>query len=303
MAVCPREWGPRHDGEPVYGLSQVQDVTKAVIPVVSEAEMAEFLREQGQRVIRHRGRYWQQMVPGFYRPVHPLARLSAEQATRPTAASWGFQACLTEDDAHLANAHIPMNLVTDVDRFDETTLTSDRRRRLRRARDNARIVQLTGPALVRDQGYDLLVSALERTGHGRLPTRKKYLASLERWGEPAWGIALGALFEGRLGGYITGHAVDRTAYAGEIVVATWALKTHISAGLTYEFLNACKRAGSIREMQHGLHVRENEGLCKNKELLGLPLRRLPSKLGLIPGAAPLIRRHNPHKYYRLTGRD
>jgi hypothetical protein len=286
----------------VIDAAQSRDVSESTVPVVNEAEFAEHLGRTGQRVVQHEGRYWHQTSPGFYRPVHPLARLSAREATRPTLACWGFQACLTRADEHLANPQVPFYLVSDLDSFDETRMTQDRRRRLRRARRLAQMVELTGPAMLREQGYAVLQSARERTGYGALPTVLRYQASLDRIGQRAEGIVLAAVVDGRLGGYATGCAVGATACARALVVATWALKTHISAGLTYEFIYACRRTGGIREMVHGLHARENEGLCRNKELVGLPLQRVPARTVMPPGVGALMRRRNPHKYYRLTGR-
>ena len=283
--------------------AEVRDVTEATVPVASEAEWAQHLADRGKRVVQHRGRYWQQSLPGFYRPVHLMARLSAEEATRPTLACWGFQARLEGSDAHRADAAIPAHLITDLDSFDEHALPKGRRNTLRRARERARMVQLTGPALLRDQGYDVAVSAHERTGYGRPPrSREEYLAGLGHFGGPG-SIILAGIVDGRLGGYLTGYAVDGTAYAADGVVATWALRSNISAGLFYEFVYACRRTGSITEILDGLHARENEGLSRSKELNGIPLVAVPARLSLLPGVAAALRRRQPDKYYRMSGRD
>jgi hypothetical protein len=286
----------------MVSLDQVRDVREARVPVVSEAERAEHLRSRGRRVIEHRSRFWQEARPGFYRPVNHMARLSAEEATCPTLACWGFQARLTERDTHRANASIPTYLISDLARFDEECLPKGRRNSLRRARERARLVELTGPDLLREQGYEVLVSARRRTGYGKLPSRQSYLAALDDFGNPAAGIVVAGIVDGKLGGYLTGHAVDGTAYALDGVVATWALRSNISAGLFYEFIYACRRTNTITEIFDGLHVREDEGLCRNKELNGIPLVGLPARLFMIPGATGFLRRATRHKYYRLTGR-
>jgi hypothetical protein len=285
----------------ISDLGQMRDVNESSVPVVGEEEMAEKFRRDGQRVVVHRGRCWAQALPGFYRPMHALARLSAQQATRPTVACWGFQACLAASDAHHANAALPAHLVSDLDSFDERRLPASRRYKLRKARRLVRMVELTGPALLREQGYEVLVSARTRTGYGRVPTRDKYLAALARFGEPARGIVLAGLVDGRLGGYITGHAVDGTAYVDNVLIATEALSTDIGTALTYEFIYACRRSEKIHEMVHGLHAREDEGLCRYKEWVGLPVQRIRSRVAMLPGAGAFIRRRNPDVYYRLTG--
>lgn len=290
------------EGRAVASHDGVRDISEATVPVVSEAELAAHLLSRGLRVVEHRGRFWRQQTPGFYRPVHLLARLSRHEATRPRGAAWGFQACLDEPDAARANAAIPTHLITDVVNFDEQALPKTRRHTLRKARERAQLVELTGPALLREQGYEVLLSAHRRNGYGTLPTPDEYRAALDRFGEPAAGIVLAGLVDGRLAGYLTGHAVDGTAYATTGVVATWALKANVGTGLHYAFIEACRRAGGIREIVDGLHARENAGLCRTKEMNGAPVVRVPARMSMIPGAASVIRRRHPDKYYRLSGR-
>lgn len=283
-------------------LDQVRDVTAARMPVVTEAEMGAHLVRHGTRVVQHRGRLWTPTLPGFYRPVHLLARLTAQEATRPARSSWAYQACLTDDDAPRADAAVPVHLVTDLDAFEESRLSKNRRRSLRRAREHVRFVELTGAGLLLREGYEVLRSAHERSGAGRLPSRREYEAQARRIGDPAHGIVIAGLVDGRLAGYTSGHAVDGTAYARDMVVASWALDTGISTGLTYEFFWACRRNDAVREVVDGLHAREDEGLCRYKEMSGIPLRRVPARLRMLPGAAALMRRRDPHKFYRLSGR-
>ncbi len=282
---------------------QVRDVSAARMPVVTEAQMGAHLAQHGSRVVEHRGRLWSPALPGFYRPVHLLARLSAREATRPSRTAWGYQACLLADDAEHADAAVPVHLVTDLDALDEPRLSRNRRRSLRKAREHVRFVELTGPGLLQREGYEVLRSAQARSGAGRLPGPREYHAQVGRLGDPAHGIVIAGLVDGRLAGYTSGHAVDGTAYARDLVVASWALDTGISTGLTYEFFWACRRNDAVHEVVDGLHARENEGLCRYKELSGIPLRRVPARLWMLPGAAALMRRRDPHKFYRLSGRD
>jgi hypothetical protein len=282
---------------------QIRDVAGSTIPVASETERAAHCKAMGDRVVLHRGRHWRQRVPGFYDPVHPLARLTAREAARPAALCWGYQAVLAPEDAHRANATARVYLLSDLGSFDEDVLPSSHRYKLRKARRQARLVQLTGPALLRDQGYAVLRSARSRTGHGSIPTRERYLRELEHFGASGSGIVLAGLVDGRLLGYLTGHAVQGTAYVDDVVIADEALNTQISTGLTYEFVHACRRSPNVTELMHGWHTPENEGLCRYKDWMDLPLQALPCRTWLLPGAAPAIRWRSPHKHYRLTGHE
>jgi hypothetical protein len=236
----------------------------------------------------------------------PRSSVSIGRCTRspawPTAACWGFHACLRENDAARANAALPAHVVSDLGSFDEERLPASRRYKLRKARRQVHMVELTGPALLREQGYEILVSARTRTRYGTVPSREKYLAGVDRFGEPARGIVLAGLIDGRLAGYITGYAVDGTAYVGDVMIATEAMSTQLSTGLTLEFIYACRRSGKVRELVHGWHAREDEGLCRYKAWLGLPVERIPSRVAMLPGIGPFIRHRKPHSYYRLTGR-
>ena len=281
---------------------QFRDIGEAVMPVVDEATMAERLRRDGTRVVEHGGHHWAEARPGFYRPANPLARLPIDLATRPTLRSWGFQACLTDHDARHANAAFPVHLVSDLAEFDEGRLSSGRRYKLRRAHRQAQLVELTGPDLLREQGYEVVRSARERTGYGRTPTRDEYLASLDDFGDPARGIVLAGLIDGRLGGYVTGYAIDGTAFVGGVIISSEAMTTQIGTGLTYALIHAARRSDKVHELMHGLHAREDEGLCSYKEWMNLTVRRVPSVVRMMPGAGAFIRRRSPHVYYRLTGR-
>ena len=83
------------------------------------------------------------------------------------------------------------------------------------------------------------------TGFGTLPTRKQYLADLDDFTQPAQGVVLAGPVDGRLGGYVTGYAVDGTAYVRDVVIATEALKTNMGTGLQYEFMFACARSENV----------------------------------------------------------
>jgi len=292
------EQSPQDSSTATLGVSDIGETT---VPVVSEAALAGYLQRTGRRVVFHRGRPWEQLRPGFFRPVNALARFSAAEATRPTLGCWGFQACVRADERR-ANASVPVHLISDLDGFREEVLPGSRRYKLRKARRLSQLVRLSTPELLQQQGYGVLRSSHSRTGYGRLPTEVEFQAGLDHFGDPASGIVLVGLVEGKLGGYVTGYAVDGTAYLRDLVVSTDALDTEMSTGLTYEFIFACRRSPQISEMLHGLHVREDEGLSRYKEWLGIPVSRVPARVEMLPGAAALTRRLSPHKYYRLTGR-
>jgi hypothetical protein len=53
---------------------------------------------------------------------------------------------------------------------------------------------------------------------------------------------------------------------------------------------------------HGVHVRDDEGLCEFKRRIGLVVTPLPARAWLARGLDGLFRRTWPQKYYQVTGR-
>ena len=88
----------------------------AVVRPWSEEALADQLREKGRTVRLAHGRFWQALKPGFYGPMHWLARLTPDQARRP-GPCWGFLARLDDDFVDQANASIPVHVIPDLDAY------------------------------------------------------------------------------------------------------------------------------------------------------------------------------------------
>jgi hypothetical protein len=279
----------------------MKSASESVLAPLTEDEMAAWRRDQGSRVVRHRGRWWWEARRGFYRPIHMLARLRADEATRPATACWGFHATLRDDDADHANTALPTHRIANVDDYDEERLSSNRRYELRKARRTAELVELTDPDLLLAEGYDLLHSTIERTGWGRLPSREEYEADVRCSVRPGRRLVLAGLIDGRLAGYADCYGVADVGYFDEMRVATDALDTNLSKALQVEFIHVCRRSSNIREVVNGLVAPEDDNLTRSKERLGIPVDPVPARVSMLPGAATVIRRLAPSSYYRLSG--
>jgi hypothetical protein len=280
----------------------VREASEARLEVVTEAELARRRSEEGVRVIPHGGHFWEEAgAPGFFQPVHLLARLTPEEATRPTPLSWGYRAALTPEGAEAANGQVPIVRLKDLAGYDASSLSANRRSKLRKCQRRVRVVQLTGPGLLMEQGHALVVDALSRTGHRKLPSREAFLAEVKRYFQGRHWCVLAGLVEGRLGGFLTGYAVDGIAYGGSAYYATWALPTNISTGLIFEFAQACRRSGNVQMLVGGLHSREVPQLSQFKDDMGFVVDPIPSRWDMNVLAQAFIRWRRPHAYYRLTG--
>jgi hypothetical protein len=234
--------------------------------------------------------------------MHWLARMHATEARKPVPLCWGFRTALCDDDSANANGAIPVHLLTNVRDYGLEALSSKRRSTIRKARRLAKIVQLVGPALLRQQGYELLCSVGDRLGRYRPPSKEKYLAGLDRHANDPRRVILAGLVDGRLAACLEAFAVDRTAYIDFMFIATEAQSTEVGSGLVFEFVQICRRSQQIDEVVYGLHARENKSLDFYKERIGFPVVRVPSRVSINPIVAQYIRWQKPHVFYRLTGR-
>lgn len=284
--------------------TQVRDVSEAGFAVLTERELAERRRKEGVRVLEHGGHYWEQVgAPGFFQPVNLLARLRPEEATRPTPLSWGYRAALAPEATGAANGKVPVVRLPDLASYELSSLSSNRRNKLRKCQRLVRIVQLTGPALLVEQGYDVLIDALSRTRHQKLPSRESYLSEVKKYFQGDHWCVLAGLVDGKLGGYLDGYVVDGIAYGWNAYYARWALPTNLSTGLVFEFAQLCRRLGNIHTLVGGLESREAPKLSQFKNDMGFVVEHIPIKWEMNRLAQTFIRWRRPHSYYRLTGQS
>lgn len=277
---------------------QVRDISAASFNVMTEADLAEHRRRAGARIVLHRGHYWEQVgAPGFYQPVNLLGRLTCEETTRPTPLSWGYRAALTPECAGAANGALPVLRLADLESYDLDRLSSNRRNKLRKCRRLVKIVQLTGPNLLLEQGYEIVLDALARTRHERALSREAYLAETRSHMRENNRCVLAGLIDGRLGGYVDGYVVEGIAYGVSAYYATWALPTCISTGLVFEFAQLCRRIPKVRMLVGGIDAPEDSRLAHFKMDMGFVLDRIPTKWTMNFLARNFLRRQRPHAFY------
>jgi hypothetical protein len=282
---------------------QIEQTAKYELSTMSEAEAATWYHKQGVKIVYHLGRYWKESRFGFYEPLHLLARLTAEQATCPRRLSLGFRASLREADAAVANGFIPVRLLSDVNSYDVQSLSSNRRNHLRRCHKRAKIVQLSSPALLQEQGYEVYCSALTRFGGTKITSKQAYLSHVESYSPSKQRYVFAGLIDDKLGGYIVTYAIDQTAYIEKVLLATEALSAYIGIGLVFEFVQACRCSGKIREIVYGYDTPNDPALGTFKEGLGFPVRQIPSRVAVNPMIDPILRWRYPSAYYFMTGKD
>jgi hypothetical protein len=197
---------------------------------------------------------------------------------------------------------MPMNLLSSLDDYTLENLPAKRRTDLRKCRKLVSIRQLTHSTILEKEAYAIRQSAFYRTRFGALPGPEHCALFAKRLFEgPTVKAVFGGFVDGKLGGFLTAHAIGGVASIDEVCISTEYLATAMGTGIIFDFVQACKQTGGIRDIVYGLHSIEDPRLVKFKEGMGFKTFFAPSHLWMVPGAASLIKWKKPYSYYRLTG--
>ncbi len=269
--------------------------------VMTEAELALMRVADGATVAERDGRYWFGIFPGFFQPVHLLARVRVDDVHRPALGCWGYRAALPGEDAHRANGSVPVHLIGDPQAYDARRISPDQRRNERRCRRQVELVTSRDPSLLESQGYPVFRSAQDRLHYWKEQSESDFRRTIAARVDDDRRLFVVGLIDGRVRGYMESFAVDGILYLDELIVATEAMSTGISTGLYLETIEVAKRAGTVREVCLGLDTPERPGLTRFKEGLCAPVVQVPAHVAIPRAVGAFIRARRPAVYYRLTG--
>ena len=272
----------------------------ADVPVLTEDELGLWRREQGHRIVRHRGRLWWDHR-GLCRLLHFAAAIPADLVGRPTARCWAYHAPLQESDRALANATAPLHLVEDVATFDQRRVDSTARKQLRRCHDTMRLVRIDEPDVLLTQGWDVFSQNARRLGLDREVTEARYLAAVRPLVSDPRMVVVGAMEGDRLLGYQETFAADGIAYLREIRLSDEAMSRHVSGFLYFETIQLYRRTQKVTKVCAGLPLLERPGVTEFKRRWGIPLLELPARFWAPAPARQILRRMNPDAFYWATG--
>jgi hypothetical protein len=282
-------------------VKELGDAEEATLWPITESEYALWRRNHGAKIINSGGRYWEAKPWGFYHAIHWMARMRASEASAPSNLAWGFRTTLHDDDRGIANGSMPIHLLTDVENYDISVLSSKKRNKLRNCRKKVNLVQILKPDLLKQQGYQVYRSAQQRTGYGRKLTLDEFHNIVDGYFNLKNQLVLGGLVNGELGGYVLANALGDTAYINAVNLDSAALSTNIGTCLIYSLVQACRRSGCIRKVVYGQDTPEDRPLTLYKVEMGFPVVHVPSRVWLAPIFKTIVRHHRPYAYYRLTG--
>ncbi len=278
----------------------MSDLDHAVVAPATEAEAADWRRSQGRSVIRHEGRHWERIGPGFYQPVALLQAIDHAVMGAPAPFALGYRAALPPSMSGAANGSVPAYLLHDPAGFDLGRLPQRRRTRVRKGLREARFELLTDPVILLEQGYEVAASALRRTAERAVPSREAYNRQCVELFRPGH-VVIAGFIDGRLAGYIAGYAIGDTGYGSEYLVSTSAMSSCVGNGLLYHMIRTFGRSSGIGKVMNGLHVPDKPSLDAFKRDFGFQLERVPALVHVRYGVAPMLKLMQPFKYYRFTG--
>ncbi|MDQ1539002.1 MAG: hypothetical protein QOE58_3395, partial [Actinomycetota bacterium] len=270
------------------------------VRVLTEAELAGWLRERGGRIVLSNGRYWRDHW-GFYRLLHFTSTIPASRLSRPGPGCWAYQALLPESDAQVANSSYSVHLIRDLAAFDQRALSHNARKELGRCQANLQVVRVSDPDLLRAQGWAVFSQNAHRLNRGGNVTKDEYLAGVDALVQDTRRLILGAMDGDRLLGYITTFAVEDTAYTVDTYHSDEALSRHFSGFLPYEAAQVYRRSGLVKQLCAGVPVPERMGISDYKNRWGMPVVQLPARFWSPKPLQSLLRVARPVAYSRATG--
>jgi hypothetical protein len=282
-------------------MTDAWERTAAGVRVLTEEELAGWLREKGRRVVFSRGRFWVNHW-GFYRLLHFAATMPAGLVDRPGPTCWAAHALLPDDEAARANASSPLHLVRDLASFDEHSLGSTARKQLRRSRAGLRLVRVSDPDLLRGQGWPVFSQNARRLGLDTKVTQKQYLAGAESLVTDPRRLTLAAMDGDRLLAYLETYAVGGTAYLDEIRLSDESQSRQVSGFLHYEACQVYRRSGLVTQVCAGPPLPERLGVSEFKRRWGIPIVMMPAWFWSPAPFRELLKVARPGAYYRATGR-
>ena len=270
------------------------------VRVLTEEELAAWLRERGRRIVFSRGRFWADNW-GFFRLLHFSATMPADRLGRPSGTCWAYNALLPDDDALKANAWYPLHLVRDLVGFDETRLDASARKQLRRCRATLRLIRVSDPDLLRAQGWDVFSQNARRLRLETGVTQKQYLAGVESLVTDTRRLILGAMDGDRLVAYLETYAVEDTAYLDTIRLSDESLSLHVSGFLHYQASQLYRQSGLVKQVCAGPPRPERMGISEFKRRWGMPIVPMPARFWSPAPFRTLLKVARPGAYYRATG--
>ena len=256
---------------------------------MDEAQTAANLKAIGKAAHYHDGVWWQQVAPGFCKPVDVL-RTFAPGSARPTfSRRWLGYSHVVPDDAPSNHAWNVMYLEGEgLQSFDLTRVSPKRKQqKIKQAIKtlDIRLIEEIEPLLPAMNEINAVMA--RRTGHGHSPEYySRQRAEWERFmirefslpGREWWG----AFHEARLVAYYYAYVVARTLHISAAKSHTDFLRLGPNDGLVFTLLHHHAQAGDCDRVIYGDWSPEVPTLNEFNECYGFRQRSLPIFRAMTP---------------------
>ncbi|HLL69486.1 MAG TPA: hypothetical protein VK453_27770 [Micromonosporaceae bacterium] len=267
--------------------SQTDEVSKCTLTRLPEAAYANAHARKGVVVYEHRNRYWrnsEQLGSLLAVPIHWMAELTPDQATFPKGRTLAIKARTTHPAEHNGSFHL---YLIDPTTYSLRSMNKGARKNIRRACRAGVTVELATPELLEREGYEVTSASLKMSRYRKPPSKADYLRKLHNdtfFG--GQGVVLAGMVHTekgrRLGGIMTGSALESIANADDIYTAPWARESNVGPRLVYSFMEMCQRTDGIDTIVYG-RVSNDPDLEAFKSRMGFTATAVPAKVALRPG--------------------
>jgi hypothetical protein len=247
------------------------------------------------------GSWWYQVKPWFCWPVEML-KAQVGKVRLPRNKSWiGFQHLTGKREG--ANSQLVLNVIDDLNLYDESRIIPDKRRTLRKGAKRCEVI------LLKEANKHIFQEALSawndlvaRTGWKKPLTYREFEKG---WKDlldfPGTGILLA--FErsrGLLAGWLIVRIFGGTAYVDTIASKSGLLGNAPNDILIYTFLRNAQRLSEVSRAYYSIKSMV-EPLEKFKRSLGFEPKPFPATLCVRPGFHSLLKCVSPNHHKRLIG--
>lgn len=276
------------------------ELADALLEAVTTEQLVSWHSGQGRKIVLANDRYWIVHF-GFYRTLHWLDQVPSSFLCRPRPSCWGLHALVSPSEVSVANASTPLHVIQNLPAFTDADIAPTKRRVLRRAREQIRLIQIRNPETLRRQGWSVFQSSAQRLGLHEGITYERWTETVDWLVRESGRLITGALLDGRLVAYTESFMIGDVAYLDEMFVATDALPSNVSALLTFELSQTYRRTGAVRTFCNSPPLPERPGLSYFKSQMGFALIGHPAYFWALAPARYYLRTRRPLAYYRLTG--
>lgn len=235
-------------------------------------------------------------VDAVWQPVDLLRPVGSLPPRRMTLPSLG---CLALSPSR-GRTTLPIAVIPDVQSYDRSRLSTGRRKTLRSVRHRWAAEILDDPSVLLEQGFDVIANGAARTGQILDASADAFRRRIRREWEHGPGVTVTVSQSGRLGGFVSAHAIGTRGYFDTVAIHDWALPDGPGTLLYWKTIEALRELG-VQEIVTGWWTPELPSLAAFKRSMGVRIEHRPAETRIKSVLLAAARVGRPATYRRLGG--